>query len=197
MSKPRRRTRARPPLPPIGSYVLLFQAPDGTLHDPPVPLDQRLTDDELKEVVHAVHAKLKARGATINQADELPGGIKLEQASAEEQSLRFADPVSSADEIAQRLGLPGIDPGERFKARDEESLREYHEEFFNADGSAKHPVGGRQSPAPQNPVPAEESWSKALLAVGLQGFCIMAGSLLAGACVIVGGWAAIKFLSST
>jgi DNA-binding XRE family transcriptional regulator len=64
MSKPRRRTRPRPraPLPPIGSYLLLFQAPDGTLHDPPIPLDQRLTDDELKEVVHAVHAKLRARG---------------------------------------------------------------------------------------------------------------------------------------
>jgi hypothetical protein len=61
MSKPARRKPRKsvaPPLPPIGHYVLAFQAPDGTLQPPPIPLDQRFTDAELREVVEAVQAKL-------------------------------------------------------------------------------------------------------------------------------------------
>jgi hypothetical protein len=64
MSKPRRRKprqRPQPPLPQLGHYVLSFQAPDGSMQDPPIPLDQRLTDAELHELVDGVHAKLKAR----------------------------------------------------------------------------------------------------------------------------------------
>jgi hypothetical protein len=81
MSKPRRKPRKRPspPLPAVGRYVLAFEAPDGSLHDPPIPPDQRITDDELKDIVRAAWNKLIQRysaAGTVNRADELPGGLE-------------------------------------------------------------------------------------------------------------------------
>jgi hypothetical protein len=79
---PKRKRESRkpepPPLPQVGKYVFAFEAPDGTIHDPPVPLDQRMTDDELAMVAKAAfglaHEKLRKQFETAlqpsNDADE-------------------------------------------------------------------------------------------------------------------------------
>jgi hypothetical protein len=50
------------------------------MHDPPIPLDQRLTDAELRELVDGIQEKLNGRQAV--EPGREPPGIKPEMASA-------------------------------------------------------------------------------------------------------------------
>jgi hypothetical protein len=136
---------------------------------------------------------------TINEADELPGERdepsylralpeeplqQVAHAPSEEPTVTqpTVDHAASADEIAaataKMLGLPGIDPGERFKVRDQEA--------------SKHPDGAAQQSSAA--APAEDTWGDAAASLVYRGLCVLTGGFLGGAGLMFGGWAALKLL---
>jgi hypothetical protein len=98
MTARRRKPRPPPPVPALGHYVLAYQAADGSMQDPPIPLDERLTDAELRELVDGIQAKLAARQShttscnhIFSQATEIYDGmIRIKDASCTYCGLKAA-----------------------------------------------------------------------------------------------------------
>jgi hypothetical protein len=197
MSKPRRK-RKRPfsRLPKVGRYVLSYQDQDGKMHDPPIPLDQRLTDDELRELVEAVQAKVQQR--IVNRADEPPSGIKLE--------THYPDPSNPpADQMTAHSGTVGVEPkdiGAALARSPAYSGPPISEEEIDrvlagngiapAEPSSPIPAANRKAATPA-PV-AGDSWGDAAGLLVYRGLCLFTGASLCGAGVIVGGWLTLKAL---
>jgi hypothetical protein len=212
MAKPRRKSKSgKPPVPPVGRYVLYYQAPDGTPHDPPIPLDQRLTDNELRELVNGIQAKLKARqskaaapGITFDMADELPGGIKLK-----ESAPAVAAPSITVGGRARKCFKPGDIGAEiaKLAAYSGPSVsKEEIDQALAADemplphGAATPPTA-IHSPPDRKPLPscarsavAEDGWADAAATIVYKGLSLFTGACVCGAGVILGGWAALKSL---
>jgi hypothetical protein len=214
MSKPRRKPRKppQPPLPPLGHYVLAYQAPDGTMCDPPIPLDQRLTDAELRQLVEAVQTKVKQK--TVNHADELPGGIKQETSSPDLSNLP-ADQMTARSGSVHGPATTGIEPEDIMAAlvrspayKGPPMSPEEADRVLAANGIPPAPTAAdakspSHAPAPEPEVssitaggtpPPEDGWGYAAGSLIYRGLCLFTAAMLVGAGVILGSWAALKTL---
>lgn len=171
--KPPRSPRRAPPLPSVGRYVLAFQSADGSMQDPPVPLDQRLTDAELRELVEAVQAKIISRAEKPENDEGTAKASPAEISAVKAEMARLFDPDGKP-----KISLPAHNIVPKMTDAD-----------LGLDVIEPTPAA-----KPTSTDPVEESWGKSIGTLLYWILSIALGGLLGGSALGVGAFYTMRAL---